>query len=94
MSVYVGMSTIFVVLVGFTVALLVFTPLKYYIPGYGTKQSRRDLQVLKIRTDSLEKAIIQKDNYLRSVKAVLSGDISTTRDTALLNVPQPDITND
>jgi hypothetical protein len=94
MSVYVGMSTIFVVLVGFTVALLVFTPLKYYIPGYGTKQSRRDLQVLKIRTDSLEKAIIQKDNYLKSVKAVLSGDISTTRDTALLNVPQPDITND
>jgi hypothetical protein len=94
MSVYVGMSTIFVVLVGFTVALLVFTPLKYYIPGYGTKQSRRDLQVLKIRTDSLEKAIIQKDNYLRSVKAALSGDISGVRDTALLNVPEPDITND
>lgn len=94
LSVYVGMSTIFVLLVGFTVALLVFTPLKYYIPGYGTKQSRRDLQVLKIRTDSLEKAIIQKDNYLRSVKAVLSGDISASRDTALLKVPQPDITND
>jgi hypothetical protein len=94
LSVYIGLSTIFVVLVGFTVALLVFTPLKFYIPGYGTKQSRRELQVLKIRTDSLEKAIIQKDNYLKTVKAVLSGDISTARDTTLLNVPQPDYTDD
>jgi len=32
-SVYVLMSTIFVVLIGLTVALIVFTPLKYYIPG-------------------------------------------------------------
>lgn len=94
LSVYVGMSTIFVLLVGFTVALLVFTPLKFYIPGYGTKQSRRELQSLKIRTDSLERAIIHKDNYLKSVKAVLSGDISTSRDTTLLKVPDPDYTDD
>jgi hypothetical protein len=94
LSVYVGMSTVFVLLVGFAIALLVFTPLKYYIPGYGTKQSRRELQVLKIRTDSLEKAMIQKDNYLKTVKAVLAGDISTSRDTTLLKVPEPDITND
>ena len=35
MSVYVMLCTIFVLLVGLTVALIVFTPLKYYIPGYG-----------------------------------------------------------
>ena len=35
MSVYIMLSTIFVLLVGLTVALIVFTPLKYYIPGYG-----------------------------------------------------------
>lgn len=94
LSVYVSMSTIFVVLVGFTVALLVFTPLKYYIPGYGTKQSRHELQALKIRTDSLEKAIVVKDNYLRNIKAALSGDVNTVRDTAVLDVPQPEYTND
>jgi glucosamine 6-phosphate synthetase-like amidotransferase/phosphosugar isomerase protein len=37
LSVYIGMSTLFVVLVSCTVALLAFTPLKYYIPGYGSK---------------------------------------------------------
>ena len=93
LSVYISMSTIFVLMVGFTVALLVFTPLKYYIPGYGNKQSRQELQLLKIRTDSLEKAILQKERYLKSVKAVLSGEI-TTRDTTLLDLPEPEYTQD
>ena len=33
MSVYIALSTIFVLLVGLTAALIVFTPLKYYIPA-------------------------------------------------------------
>ncbi len=95
LSVYVGMSTIFVVLVGFAVALLVFTPLKYYIPGSANShKSKKELQALKIRTDSLEKAVIQKDRYLKNIKAVLSDEITSARDTTLLDVPQPEITND
>ena len=35
LSVYIALSTLFVILVGLTVALIVFTPLKLYIPGYG-----------------------------------------------------------
>lgn len=93
LSVYIGMSTVFVLMVGFTVALLVFTPLKYYIPGYGKKQSRLELQALKIRTDSLEKSILQKERYLKSVKAVLSGEM-TARDTALLDQPEPEYIQD
>ena len=54
LSVYIGLSAIFVLLVGLTIALIAFSPLKYYIPGYGTKESRTALQLLKIRTDSLE----------------------------------------
>ena len=51
-SVYIGISVSFILLVGLTIALIAFTPLKYYIPGYGTKESRSTLQLLKIRTDS------------------------------------------
>jgi hypothetical protein len=94
LSVYIGISTVFVLMVGFTVALLVFTPLKYYIPGYGKKESRQQLQALKIRTDSLEKALVQREQYLRSMKAVLSGNIATSRDTTLLDLPEPEYTND
>lgn len=94
LSVYIAMSSIFVLLVGLTVALLVFTPLKYYIPGYGTRQSRADLQVLKIRTDSLEKAIQQKELYLESVKRVLLGNTPSQRDTTPIAVPQREILKD
>jgi hypothetical protein len=94
LSVYIGMSTVFVLLVSLTVALLVFTPLKYYIPGYGTKQSRADLQVLKIRTDSLEQAILYKEQYLESVKKVLTGNTPTVRDTVSIKIQPKEISHD
>jgi len=71
-SVYIGFSISFILLVGLTIALIAFTPLKYYIPGYGTKESRTALQLLKIRTDSLEQSIHYKEQYLEGIKKVLS----------------------
>ncbi|PYD07349.1 hypothetical protein DND47_31035, partial [Pseudomonas syringae pv. syringae] len=57
MSVYVTLSTIFVILTGLTVALIVFTPLRLYIPGYGDVNATKELRELKIKTDSLEQAV-------------------------------------
>lgn len=94
LSVYIAMSTVFVLLISFTVALIVFTPLKYYIPGYGSRQSKTELQVLKIRTDSLEQSIKFKDQYLDNLKKILSGGPSDKLDTATLVLPKTDaITN-
>jgi hypothetical protein len=91
LSVYIGVSTMMVVLIGFTIALIAFTPLKYYIPGYGTRQSRTDLQMLKIRTDSLEQSIRMKDQYLESVKKVLNGTTPTQRDTVPIKIEKKEI---
>ena len=94
LSVYIAMSTVFVLLISFTVALIVFTPLKYYIPGYGSRQSKTELQVLKIRTDSLEQSIKYKDQYLNNLKKVLSGGTPDKLDTTTLILPKTDaITN-
>jgi hypothetical protein len=87
LSVYIGLSTAFVLLVGLTIALIAFTPLKYYIPGYGTRESRTALQVLKLRTDSLERAIRYRDQYLDGVKKALSGSGTIILDTTQLDVP-------
>ena len=87
LSVYIGLSTIFVLLIGLTIALIAFTPLKYYIPGYGTRESRTALQVLKLRTDSLERAIRYRDQYLDGVKKALSGSGTVVLDTTSLEVP-------
>lgn len=94
LSVYVMLSSIFVILVGLTVALIVFTPLKQYVPGYGKQSARNDLQVLKIRTDSLEQALRQKDVYLENLKKVLSGNVAIQYDTTVLDVPKPELIAD
>jgi len=87
-SVYIGFSISFILLVGLTIALIAFTPLKYYIPGYGTKESRTALQLLKIRTDSLEQAIHYKEQYLEGIKKVLSDGNPKQLDTLPLILPE------
>jgi ABC-type dipeptide/oligopeptide/nickel transport system permease component len=87
LSVYMALCTVFVVLVGLTVALIVFTPLKYYIPGYGSHAERREIMNLKIKADSLEQQMKYKEQYWENVKNVLSGDISIKLDTTQLEVP-------
>ena len=92
-SVYIMMSTIFLLLVGLTVALLVLTPLKFYIPGYGKKESKTELQLLKMRTDSLQQALEYKQQYLDGIKKALGVD-NAQRDTTTLKVSKPDVSND
>ena len=87
LSVYIAMSTMYVVLVGLTVALIVFTPLKYYIPGYGSQAERREMMNMKVRVDSLEQQLRYRDAYWDNVKKVLTGDLPTNKDTTNLEVP-------
>ncbi|AWO00600.1 hypothetical protein DLD77_02245 [Chitinophaga alhagiae] len=88
MSVYVALSTLFVLLVAITVATVVFTPLRYYIPGYGDLKQRKEVLQLRMRTDSLERAITSRDRYLENLKNVIGGNIKL--DTNMLKVPKVD----
>ena len=88
LSVYIMLSTIFVLVTGLTVALIVFTPLKLYIPGYGNVNTTKELRELKIKSDSLEKAVIDKDRYLLNIKNVLEGKTGELiLDTTMLDEP-------
>ena len=94
LSVYVAFSSIFVILVSLTVALIVFTPLKQYVPGYGSQSAHKELQLLKYRTDSLEVAMRQKDEYMTNLKSVLSGNVKINYDTTVLKVPKRQLSDD
>ena len=94
LSVYVALSTIFVLLVGLTVALIVFTPLKYYIPGYASVKVDREYRQLKYITDSLEKQVSFQAQYIDGIKKVLSGNVTVDLDTTQLNVPRDEFSND
>jgi hypothetical protein len=94
LSVYVFLSTIFVLLTGLTVALIVFTPLKLYIPGYGDLNNTKELRELKIRTDSLEQEMRYRDQYFQSLRNVLQGSSSVKMDTTALKIPKAEKIDD
>jgi hypothetical protein len=72
------------------VALIVFTPLRMYIPGYGDVNATRELRELKMRTDSLEQVMHQRGQYLENVKSVLQGNVTVKLDTTALDIPKPE----
>ena len=94
LSVYIALSTIFVLLVGLTVALIVFTPLKYYIPGYDDLKVGREYREMKYRVDSLEKYLNYQVRYIDNIKKVLSGNTTAILDTNRIVVPTDSISND
>ncbi len=85
LSVYVALSTFFVVLTGLTVALIMFTPLKLYIPGYGDAKKAREYEMLKMKADSIEQSLIRKQEYINNIEKVLKGNI-VTMDTSTLRL--------
>lgn len=92
LSVYVMISSIFILLVGLTVALIVFTPLKYYIPGTELDyRSAREAKMLKYKTDSLDKQLYYNEQYLESIRRVLRGDTDLNFDTTAIDVPKEEI---
>jgi hypothetical protein len=93
-SVYVVLSSIFILLVGLTSALIVFTPLKYYLPGsgMGNVKQMKEYRALKIRTDSMEQALKYQDGYLKNIQKVLEGK-TIPLDTNKLALPKETINN-
>jgi len=74
-SVYISLSVLFVLLVGLTVALIAFTPLKLYIPGYGDAKQAKEYQGLKVKADSIERTLIYKQQYIDNIQKVLRGEV-------------------
>ena len=87
LSVYVLSCFVFVLLVGLTTALISFTPLKFYIPGYGSQAERKELTVLKIKSDSLETYIKNREVYWDNVRNIISGKADMDLDTAVITIP-------
>lgn len=95
LSVYIVLSSVFVLLTVLTVALIVFTPIKYYLPGvgYGDARQVKEFRQLKIRTDSMENALKYKQRYFDDINRVLQGKVPVL-DTNKLNLPKMDNSNE
>ena len=73
----VGLSVIFLIVA--TTILIAFTPLREYIPGYSSTQLKERAANLAYKTDSLQNVIRLNDQYLGSIKSVLTGEFDTEK---------------
>ena len=89
LSVYIAMSSLFIILVALTASLIIFTPLKYYLPGvgYGNVKQIKEYRNLKLRTDSMEQALQQQQRYFQDLEKVLKGNV-VSLDTNKLYTPK------
>lgn len=55
-------------------AIIVYTPLRESIPGYTDVSIRQDLTKMVLRSDSLEKELLQNKQYLDNISAILRGE--------------------
>lgn len=95
LSVYVFLSTVFVVLVGLIIALLVFTPLKYYLPGtgYGNAKQMKQYKLLQYKADSVDRELQKRQKYYDDLHKVLKGNLPVL-DTNKLELPKTENTEE
>ena len=62
-----------VLLVGAGIALISFTPLRQYVPGYPSANDRQLLVENFMKVDSLEKMMAQKELYFDNLQSILVG---------------------
>jgi len=75
LNVMILMSIITVILIGLTTLLIVFTPLREYIPGYTDVTLNRRIYNLQAKTDSMERAFYQKDVFIQNLRNILEGNL-------------------
>ena len=77
LNVFVLVTITAIVLVSGTTFLIAFTPLREYIPGYSSTSLNLKANKLVATTDSLESMIVINQQYYKSIKKVLTGDVKT-----------------
>lgn len=70
------LSSLFsVLLIGSTIFLIAFTPLKEYIPGYSSTSLKKKATDLVYKVDSLQQKLAVNDVYLNNIQQVLTGEV-------------------
>ncbi|MDR2563736.1 MAG: M23 family metallopeptidase [Prevotellaceae bacterium] len=77
-GVLLSMTALAVIVVGFTIMLIAFTPLRKLIPGYPSDEMRLSMRDNLLKADSLDKAIDEWSYYLNNTLRIIAGDNPAT----------------
>ena len=73
MNVFIAMGALTIVLIFLTSILIAFTPLREYIPGYTNVGLTKQLYRLQIKTDSIERDLVNKDQFIQNLRDIING---------------------
>jgi murein DD-endopeptidase MepM/ murein hydrolase activator NlpD len=76
LSVYVALSSLVVGTAIIVTALIIWTPLKRYIPGYGDFQRDAEIATLTSKVASLEDQVQASKRYSDNIRKILTGDLT------------------
>jgi murein DD-endopeptidase MepM/ murein hydrolase activator NlpD len=71
-GIIIGFAAITIVMASLVISFVAFTPLREYIPGYGSVYERKQILSLNVMADSIEQTLQARDLYLSSVLNVLN----------------------
>lgn len=73
MNVFILFSSTLVVFAAIVISLIVFTPIREYIPGYSDRNTSRNIEKLLNKTEKLEKELQLKDRYINTLQDIFNG---------------------
>ncbi|MBS1938958.1 MAG: M23 family metallopeptidase [Bacteroidetes bacterium] len=76
---------LFIINAVFVAAVIVYTPLKQYIPGYSNQKVKMNAYRAVLTADSLDQAMAVRDLYINNLRNVLSGHLPA--DSVTLSAP-------
>ncbi|MDR1793067.1 MAG: M23 family metallopeptidase [Bacteroidales bacterium] len=92
LTIYVIVTISILILIFCTIALVAFTPLREYIPGYGSIRDNQQIRVLSKEVDSLQQSLEAIAVYQDNLKTLLLGK-TFADDTAKMPDIQEDTVN-
>ncbi len=73
LNVFIWVGFLSILLIFITSYIIAFTPLREYIPGYTNVTLDKKIRELSLKSDSLEKNLQAKDDYIRNIKNIMTG---------------------
>src|SRR6476620_12101621 len=66
------LGSVTIVMTTLVISLVAFTPLREYIPGYGTVAERKQILDLTQKADSIEEKLLARDAYMNNILNTLN----------------------
>jgi len=77
LNIFIVAGLVSIIMIILTVSLVAFTPLREYIPGYGSEvNTRKELVNLTLKLDSLQYELSLRSTAMDNIKNIISGNVS------------------